>query len=174
MEDKKSSQEAKLRYNIRIVDSLVYKLILIKTEQMSKPEADLSEKIAQEIKETTTEKKNATDITDFSANVSEEALENMQRLHAALTETLRLYATVRLDGIYAFQDDTLPVGFNVRKGDMVCYLPYAKGRTKFIRGDDEEEYKPERWLDGDGFFTLQAREPLQFQHSRLIKARYWL
>ncbi|PHU09472.1 CytochromeC1 [Capsicum chinense] len=91
----------------------------------------------------------------------------MHRLHAALTETLRLYATIRLDGIYAFQDDTLPVGFNVRKGDMVCYLPYAKGRTKFIRGDDEEEYKPERWLDGDGFFTLQAREPLQFQHSSL-------
>ncbi|PHT40604.1 hypothetical protein CQW23_19458 [Capsicum baccatum] len=125
------------------------------------------EKIAQEIKETTTEKKYATDITNFSANVSEETLEKMQRFHTALTETLRLHAIVRLDEMYAFQDDTLPVGFNVRKGDMVCYLPYAKGRTKFIRGDDEEEYKPERWLDGDGFFTLQARKPLQFQHSSL-------
>lgn len=35
---------------------------------------------------------------------------------------------------------------------MVSYLPYAMGRMKFIWGDDAEEYKPERWLDCDGFF----------------------
>ena len=54
----------------------------------------VQEKVAQEIKESTTEKENATDITDFAANVSEDALEKMHYLHAALTETLRLYPAV--------------------------------------------------------------------------------
>ncbi|XP_006339779.2 cytochrome P450 704C1-like [Solanum tuberosum] len=209
--------EAKLRDNIRTVDTFVYKLIHIRTEQMSKPEThDLSmqrkkedilsrflqitdtdpkylrdiilsfliagkdtaattlswflyvlckyphvqEKVVQEIKEATTENKDATDIMDFAANVSEEALEKMQYLHAALTETLRLYPAVPLDPKICFSDDTLPDGFSVNKGDMVCYLPYAMGRMKFIWGDDAEEYKPERWLDGDGFF--RPENPFKF------------
>ncbi|KAH0728330.1 hypothetical protein KY284_004195 [Solanum tuberosum] len=209
--------EAKLRDNIRTVDTFVYKLIHIRTEQMSKPEThDLSmqrkkedilsrflqitdtdpkylrdiilsfliagkdtaattlswflyvlckyphvqEKVVQEIKEATTENKDATDIIDFAANVSEEALEKMQYLHAALTETLRLYPAVPLDPKICFSDDTLPDGFSVNKGDMVCYLPYAMGRMKFIWGDDAEEYKPERWLDGDGFF--RPENPFKF------------
>ncbi|TMW94019.1 hypothetical protein EJD97_010862 [Solanum chilense] len=212
----KIGSEAKLKENIKIVDTFVYKLIHRKTEQMSTPEADLSlqwkkedilsrflqisgtnpkylrdiilnfviagkdttattlswfiyvlckdphvqEKVAQEIKESTTEKENATDITDFAANVSEDALEKMQYLHAALTETLRLYPAVPVDPKICFSDDTLPDGFSVKKGDMVSYLPYAMGRMKFIWGDDAEEYKPERWLDGDGFFRQE--NPFKF------------
>ncbi|XP_015071900.1 cytochrome P450 704C1-like [Solanum pennellii] len=212
----KIGSEAKLKENIKIVDTFVCKLIHRKTEQMSAPEADLSlqwknedilsrflqisgtnpkylrdiilnfviagkdttattlswfiyvlckyphvqEKVAQEIKESTTEKENATDITDFAANVSEDALEKMQYLHAALTETLRLYPAVPVDPKICFSDDTLPDGFSVKKGDMVCYLPYAMGRMKFIWGDDAEEYKPERWLDGDGFFRQE--NPFKF------------
>ena len=120
----------------------------------------VQEKVAQEIKESTTEKENATDITDFAANVSEDALEKMQYLHAALTETLRLYPAVPVDPKICFSDDTLPDGFSVKKGDMVSYLPYAMGRMKFIWGDDAEEYKPERWLDGDGFFRQE--NPFKF------------
>ncbi|TMW94023.1 hypothetical protein EJD97_010866 [Solanum chilense] len=206
--------EAKLRDNIRTVDAFVYKLIQRKTEQMTKPEADLSwkkedilsrflqisgtnpkylrdiilnfviagkyttattlswfiyvlckyprvqEKVAQEIKESTTEKENATDITDFAANVSEDALEKMQYLHAALTETLRLYPSIPTDPKLCFSDDTFPDGFSVNKGDMVSYLPYAMGRMKFIWGDDAEEYKPERWLDRHGFFRHES--PFKF------------
>ncbi|MCD7467627.1 hypothetical protein HAX54_005170 [Datura stramonium] len=208
--------EAKLKDNIRIVDEFVYKLIHRKTEQMGKPEADLSlqwkkedilsrflqiagtdpkflrdiilnfiiagkdttattlswfiyllckyphvqEKVAQEIKEATTEKEDGTDIMDFAASVSEEALEKMQYLHAALTETLRLYPAVPVDGKICFSDDTLPDGFSVNKGDLVAYQPYAMGRMKFIWGDDAEEYKPERWLDGDGFF--RPENPFKF------------
>ncbi|XP_049351502.1 cytochrome P450 704C1-like [Solanum verrucosum] len=208
--------EAKLKKNITTVDVFIYKLIQRKTEEMSKPEADLSlqwkkedilsrflqitgtdpkflrdiilsfiiagkdttattlswfiyvlckyphvqEKVAQEIKEATAEKEDATDITDFAANVSEDALEKMQYLHAALTETLRLYPAVPVDGKICFSDDTLPDGFSVNKGDMVSYQPYAMGRMKFIWGDDAEEYKPERWLDGDGFFRPES--PFKF------------
>ncbi|XP_059312720.1 cytochrome P450 704C1-like isoform X1 [Lycium ferocissimum] len=120
----------------------------------------VQEKIAQGIKEAATEKENATDIMDFAANVSEEALEKMQYLHAALTETLRLYPAVPVDAKICFSDDTLPDGFSVNKGDMVSYLPYAMGRLKTIWGDDAEEYKPERWLDGGGFF--RPENPFKF------------
>ncbi|KAF3632397.1 putative cytochromeC1-like [Capsicum annuum] len=152
--------EAKLKENIRIVDMFVYKLIQRKTEQMSKPEADLPEKVAQEIKEATTEKKDAIDMADFAANVSEDELEKMQYLHAALTETLRLYPAIPTDPKTCFSDDTLPDGFSVRKGDMVSYLPYAMGRMEFIWGDDAKEYKPERWLDPDGLF--RPENPFKF------------
>ncbi|PHT39856.1 CytochromeC1 [Capsicum baccatum] len=206
--------EAKLKEYIRTVDVFVYKLIQRKTEQMSKPEADLSrkkedilsrflqitgtnpkflrdiilsfiiagkdttattlswfiyvickypyvqKKIAQEIKESVTEEENATDITDFAANLSEEALEKMHYLHAALTETLRLYPAVPADPKICFSDDTLPDGFSVNKGDTVTYLPYAMGRMKFIWGDDAVEYKPERWLDSDGLF--RPKNPFKF------------
>ncbi|MCD9644407.1 hypothetical protein HAX54_032614 [Datura stramonium] len=174
--------EAKLRDDIRTVDAFVYKLIQSKTEQMSRPEADLyldttaitlswfiyvlckyphvQEKIAQEIKEAATGKENATDIKDFAANVSEEALEKMQYLHAALKETLRLYPAVPVNCKICFSDDTLPDGFSVNKGDLVSYQPYAMGRMKFIWGDDAEEYKPERWFDGDGFF--REENPFKF------------
>lgn len=119
----------------------------------------VQEKVAQEVKEAMGVK----DITDFSKLadcISEESLEKMHYLHAAITETLRLYPAVPVDAKICFSDDTLPDGFSVRKGDMVCYQPYAMGRMKFIWGDDTEEFKPERWLDENGIF--QKESPFKF------------
>ncbi|KAF8380393.1 hypothetical protein HHK36_027878 [Tetracentron sinense] len=119
----------------------------------------IQEKVAQEVKEATKVKDN-TPFGELAASMTEEVLDNMQYLHAALTETLRLYPAVPVDAKICFSDDTLPDGFSVRKGDMVSYQPYAMGRMRFIWGDDAEDFRPERWLNEDGVF--QQESPFKF------------
>ncbi|KAK4280463.1 hypothetical protein QN277_012087 [Acacia crassicarpa] len=115
----------------------------------------MQDKIVEEVKEATKLTKIST-VEELVDNITEEALDNMQYLAAALTETLRLYPAVPRDGKICFADDTLPDGFSVKKGDLVVYLPYAMGRMKFLWGDDAEEFKPERWLDTNGKFQQES------------------
>ncbi|KAJ3697589.1 hypothetical protein LUZ61_001294 [Rhynchospora tenuis] len=96
----------------------------------------------------------------FMDYFTEEAINSMQYLHAALTETLRLYPAIPLDGKWCFSDDTLPDGFDVNKGDVVYYQPYPMGRMKFLWGDDADDFRPERWLNNDGIFVPQS--PFKF------------
>ncbi|XP_031262253.1 cytochrome P450 704C1-like [Pistacia vera] len=120
---------------------------------------DIQEKIAQEIIEATQVRSNSS-IEELAAKVNEETLDRMHYLHAALSETLRLYPAVPVDGKVCFSDDTLPDGFSVNKGDMITYVPYAMGRTKTLWGNDAEEFRPERWLNENGHF--QPKSPFIF------------
>ncbi|KAI9084484.1 hypothetical protein K1719_033472 [Acacia pycnantha] len=119
----------------------------------------VQEKVAQEVKEAMS-KTEITNSTEFMSSLTDEALEKMNYLHAAITETLRLYPAVPVDAKMCFSDDTLPDGFSVNKGDMVAYQPYAMGRMKFIWGDDAEEFRPERWLDENNIFKPES--PFKF------------
>ncbi|KAG1360544.1 cytochrome P450 704C1-like [Cocos nucifera] len=119
----------------------------------------LQEKLAREIKEAT-KANDSISIAEFTSMLTEEALEKMQYLHAALTETLRIYPAVPEDPKICFSDDTLPGGFDVKKGDMVCFLPYSMGRMKFLWGVDAGVFRPERWLDENGVF--QPENPFKF------------
>ncbi|KAK9928307.1 hypothetical protein M0R45_025450 [Rubus argutus] len=121
----------------------------------------VQEKIAEEIREATNlNNSSSSRIDELVANLTEEALNKMQHLHAALTETLRLYPTVPVDARVCFSDDTWPDGYSVKKGELVVYQPYSMGRMKFIWGDDAEEFRPERWLDKNGIF--QEESPFKF------------
>ncbi|GFQ08839.1 cytochrome p450 704c1, partial [Phtheirospermum japonicum] len=120
----------------------------------------VQEKVAKEIEHATDSNEVTKNISEFAASLSEESLEKMHYLHAALTETMRLYPAVPVDPKISMSDDTLPDGFHVNKGDMVAYQPYAMGRMKFIWGDDAEEYKPERWIDENGCFKPES--PFKF------------
>ncbi|XP_061999570.1 cytochrome P450 704C1-like [Rosa rugosa] len=120
---------------------------------------DIQEKIAREVREATC-LNNTSSIDELAANLNEEALSKMQYLHAALTETLRLYLTVPLDAKVCFSDDIWPDGFNVKKGEMVVYQSYLIGRMEFLWGDDAEEFRPERWLDENGNFKEES--PFKF------------
>ncbi|KAJ0099726.1 hypothetical protein Patl1_19985 [Pistacia atlantica] len=78
----------------------------------------------------------------------------------AITYLLFCDCNLETDGKICFSDDTLPDGFSVKKGDMVAYLPYAMGRMKALWGNDVEEFRPERWLNENGFF--QPASPFIF------------
>ncbi|KNA12205.1 hypothetical protein SOVF_127210 [Spinacia oleracea] len=120
---------------------------------------DVQEKVAEEVRKVTN-MEGGRYYSEFAASLTDESLERMQYLHAALTETLRLYPAVPVDAKICFSDDTLPDGYSVNKGDMVAYQPYAMGRMKFIWGDDAEDFLPERWLNEDGIF--QPASPFKF------------
>lgn len=126
----------------------------------------MQERIAQEVKGAS-QIKDAKSFTDLSAKLSDDVLDKMQYLHAALSETLRLYPAVPVDAKICFSDDTLPDGFSVKKDDMVAYQPYAMGRMKFIWGEDAEEFRPERWLDEDGMFRSES--PFKFTAFQVMR-----
>ncbi|XP_006652670.1 cytochrome P450 704C1-like [Oryza brachyantha] len=119
----------------------------------------VQQKIAREVREATTSDRDV-GVQDFTAFLTEDAISKMQYLHAALTETLRLYPGVPIDVKYCFSDDTLPDGHAVKKGDMVNYQPYPMGRMEFLWGDDAGEFRPERWLDDSGVFVPES--PFKF------------
>eukprot|EP01018_Ginkgo_biloba_P025144 Gb_00170 [translate_table: standard] len=77
---------------------------------------------------------------------SVEELKQMDYLHAALSEALRLYPSVPIDFKEATEDNVLPDGTYLKKGARVVYSMFTMGRTESIWGKDCREFKPERWL----------------------------
>lgn len=64
------------------------------------------------------------------------------------------------DAKVCFSDDTLPDGYDVRRGQVITYQPYAMGRMEYLWGEDAEAFRPERWLDANGAFCPQS--PFKF------------
>eukprot|EP00258_Populus_trichocarpa_P021858 XP_024437877.1 cytochrome P450 704C1 [Populus trichocarpa] len=83
----------------------------------------VQEKVVKEVREAVGIKESMS-ADEFSKLMTEEALDKMQYLHASLTETLRLYPAVPLDGKSAAEDEILPNGFKVKKGDGITYMAY--------------------------------------------------
>ncbi|KAF6145825.1 hypothetical protein GIB67_028820 [Kingdonia uniflora] len=82
-------------------------------------------------------------------------IKKMEYLHAALSESLRLYPPAAHEMREVAEDDVFPDGTQLRKGTSVFYSIYAMGRTESIWGKDCQEYKPERWLK-DGKFVSES------------------
>ncbi|PWA95817.1 cytochrome P450 [Artemisia annua] len=110
----------------------------------------IQEKVREEVKTATEADKN-TSIDEFGFKLTKVALDKMHYLHAALSETLRLYPAVPLDGKSAEKDDVLPDGFKIKKGDGIAYMAYPMGRMTYIWGEDAEDFRPERWLHNGVF-----------------------
>nr|WAW38270.1 CYP704A234 [Plumbago zeylanica] len=125
----------------------------------------IQERLAQEVQQNMlggeeSESESETIHNYVNVCITDDALEKMQYLHAALTETLRLYPAVPIDGRCATEDDVLPDGYKVERGDNLCYVAYAMGRMRYIWGDDAEEFRPERWIDNNGVFKPES--PFKF------------
>ncbi|KAG6403248.1 hypothetical protein SASPL_135465 [Salvia splendens] len=117
----------------------------------------IQEKIAQEVRKFCS--RNDATVSEFVESNTDEALNEMHYLHATITETLRLYPAVPVDGRCAETDDTLPDGYRLKRGDGVYYIAYAMGRMQYIWEDNAEEFKPERWLENGVF---QPESPFKF------------
>ncbi|KAK9269556.1 hypothetical protein L1049_001332 [Liquidambar formosana] len=78
-------------------------------------------------------------------------LRDMNYLHAAISETMRLYPPVPFDSKACRHDDVLPDGTLVKKGWLVIYQAYAMGRMESIWGENCREFSPGRWLENGKF-----------------------
>lgn len=65
---------------------------------------------------------------------------------------MRLFPPVPINSRLTVDDDVLPDGTHVGKGWFADYSAYAMGRMEEVWGRDRMEFKPERWLNGDGAF----------------------
>nr|QNS29946.1 cytochrome P450 [Nothapodytes nimmoniana] len=86
-------------------------------------------------------------------------LREMNYLHAAISEAMRLYPPVPLDTRKCRADDTLPDGTFVGKDWFITYHSYAMGRMESLWGEDCGEYRPERWME-NGVFKQES--PFRF------------
>ena len=85
-----------------------------------------------------------------------EHLKKLRYLDLILKEVLRLYPSVPVNSRAALKTTTLPVGGGpdgqspvlVREGAAVGYCVYAMHRRKDLYGEDANEFRPERWEDG--------------------------
>ncbi|GMH13023.1 hypothetical protein Nepgr_014864 [Nepenthes gracilis] len=85
--------------------------------------------------------------------VNYDGLKSFDYLHAALTESMRLFPPVPMNSRITVRDDVLPDGTQVKKGWFADYSAYAMGRMESVWGPDCRIFKPERWLDGgDGAY----------------------
>nr|CAD1830480.1 unnamed protein product [Ananas comosus var. bracteatus] len=89
-------------------------------------------------------------------------LREMNYLHAAITETLRLHPPVPLTPRVSAAEDELPDGTRVGKGWMVIYNAHAMGRSERVWGPDCREFRPERWLDGAGGGRFRPASPFKY------------
>ncbi|GLJ20391.1 hypothetical protein SUGI_0370470 [Cryptomeria japonica] len=71
--------------------------------------------------------------------------------NAAISESLRLYPPVPVSYRQAMEDSILPDGTHVKKGSKLLYFIYATNRMENLWGKDALEFKPERWINKEGF-----------------------
>ncbi|XP_021764277.1 cytochrome P450 94A1-like [Chenopodium quinoa] len=123
----------------------------------------VEEEILREINKNRGKQKNKTEHSSLFDEVKV-----MVYTHAALCESMRLYPPVALDTKEAANNDVLPDGTKVKKGNWVAYSAYAMGRMEGIWGLDWSEYRPERWLEvedekmGAGKWKFVPRDPYSY------------
>ncbi|KAF9574938.1 hypothetical protein EC968_004939 [Mortierella alpina] len=80
---------------------------------------------------------------------SYESTKRQKYAEACFFEAVRLYPSVAANSKVCVEDDILPGGVKVCKGDTVAWNSYAMGRSSSVWGADAKEYKPERWMNGE-------------------------
>lgn len=113
---------------------------------------DVEDKILREIRVV----RASGDMRENASTFSFDELREMHYLHAAITESMRLYPPVAADTHSCKEDDFLPDGTFVGKGWLMTYCAFAMARLEGVWGKDCEEFRPERWLDEEGAFRPES------------------
>ncbi|KAG2223721.1 hypothetical protein INT45_003445 [Circinella minor] len=79
-----------------------------------------------------------------------EVIKKMKYAHAVFYEVLRLHPSVPTNVKVALDEDVLPDGTPIHKGDSITWSPYCMGRSEKIWGPDARSFRPERWLSENG------------------------
>ena len=99
----------------------------------------------------------------LSSDASLERVRECEFAQAVFNETLRLYPPVSADFRICLEDDTLPSGVHIRKGDVVNIANSAIGRDPAL-WCDADSFDPARWLvtrpNGDG--VVPVRRPNEY------------
>ncbi|CAB4320415.1 unnamed protein product [Prunus armeniaca] len=160
--------EASLKQYVKVIDDFVHQVIMSKRKLLeeqkdvndkedilsrhqckytlmvllpAQQEPSNTGKVVQEVRDVVGNHIGKAKIDEFVANITDATLEQMHYLHAALTETLRLYPAVPIS--------------EKRRWSMT----YAMGRMPYIWGKDADDFRPERWLN-NGIF--QPESPFKF------------
>ncbi|KAG0201426.1 hypothetical protein BGX28_005731 [Mortierella sp. GBA30] len=78
-----------------------------------------------------------------------ESTRHQKYAESCFYEALRLYPSVPKNFKTCVEDDILPGGVKVCKGERIGWSSWAMGRDEDIWGPDAKKYKPERWLSGE-------------------------
>ncbi|KAF9378734.1 hypothetical protein CPC16_011157, partial [Podila verticillata] len=78
-----------------------------------------------------------------------ESTKQQKYAEACFHEALRLYPSVPKNTKICVEDDVLPSGTPVYKGERIGWSSWAMGRDEQIWGSDAKEYNPERWMTGE-------------------------
>lgn len=62
---------------------------------------------------------------------------------------LRLYPSVPRNMKICVQDDVLPDGTKIHKGEWFTWSSWVMGRSELVWGPDAKQYKPSRWIDAE-------------------------
>ncbi|KAF9281285.1 hypothetical protein BGZ88_011697 [Linnemannia elongata] len=89
---------------------------------------------------------------------------------AVFYETLRLYPPVPKNTRVAVDDDVLPDGTKIYKGDIVGYSAYCMGRNTEVWGPNAAEFVPERWLMPVDDKQMTGKSPFgKFKNESMFK-----
>ncbi|BBM97362.1 protein MpCYP704-like1 [Marchantia polymorpha subsp. ruderalis] len=102
-------------------------------------------------------------VAEFTKLLNYESLKELNYMQAVLTETLRLFPAVPLDPKGILEDDVLPDGTFLKKGNLISYSPWCMARMKSIWGSDAAVFNPDRWLQSGVFVPESEYKFTTFQ-----------
>ncbi|KAF8977507.1 hypothetical protein BGZ46_007330 [Entomortierella lignicola] len=76
-----------------------------------------------------------------------ESTKKQKYAEACFYEAVRLYPSVPRSTRICFEDDVLPNGLKIYKGERIGWSSWVIGRDPEIWGPDAKEYNPNRWID---------------------------